>query len=296
MAAAIVSILGAVAACRQALSNVFDIPPPQPSEQEVPQGVPPPSSQFLPQFVPVDTIRPPIESVRDPDSVVALLPKDRAGNIDWVAALRQGIIAPRQALPGEPSPLPAPAGFQFAFDFVYQGPDTTFDAYFPHSVHTEFVACQQCHPRIFRYRNAPITMGEIFQGKYCAECHGKVSYPITTACERCHQSMSLPPNRAQPDLLGTIIMERHETDSSSAGGLRNDNLPPSVFPHWLHRIRFQCKVCHMEIFEPRAGANVITMETISEGQSCGQCHNGEAAFRAGFGSCNRCHVEQDDSQ
>jgi len=25
-------------------------------------------------------------------------------------------------------------------------------------------------------------------------------------------------------------------------------MPPVVFPHWFHRIRFKCKVCHEEIF------------------------------------------------
>lgn len=26
-----------------------------------------------------------------------------------------------------------------------------------------------------------------------------------------------------------------------------EGMPPVVFPHWFHRIRFRCKVCHSEL-------------------------------------------------
>ncbi len=62
------------------------------------------------------------------------------------------------------------------------------------------------------------------------------------------------------------------------------------FPHWVHRIRYRCKTCHMQIFEPRQGANRITMADIGAGQACGVCHDGQTAFASGFGECERCHV------
>jgi c(7)-type cytochrome triheme protein len=46
----------------------------------------------------------------------------------------------------------------------------------------------------------------------------------------------------------------------------------------------------MQLFEPRAGANTVTMRMIKEGQACGQCHNGRDAFAATIGTCQRCHV------
>src|SRR5210317_2547987 len=59
---------------------------------------------------------------------------------------------------------------------------------------------------------------------------------------------------------------------------KND-MRPVIFPHWFHRIRFRCKVCHHELgFEMRAGANEITMGEIIEGRFCGMCHNGEIAW------------------
>ena len=64
-------------------------------------------------------------------------------------------------------------------------------------------------------------------------------------------------------------------------------MPPVVFPHWFHRIRFKCKVCHPAIFEMRAGANEINMIKIIKGEFCGKCHNGRVAWPPLF--CDRCH-------
>lgn len=70
---------------------------------------------------------------------------------------------------------------------------------------------------------------------------------------------------------------------AEAGGVR-----PVVFPHWFHRIRFRCKVCHHELaFEMRAGANVVTMNDLYEGKFCGMCHNNQIAW--GLENCGLCH-------
>jgi c(7)-type cytochrome triheme protein len=63
---------------------------------------------------------------------------------------------------------------------------------------------------------------------------------------------------------------------------------PVVFPHWFHRIRFQCKVCHSELgFKMRAGANDVLMADIIDGKFCGMCHNGQIAW--GAEQCDLCH-------
>ena len=63
---------------------------------------------------------------------------------------------------------------------------------------------------------------------------------------------------------------------------------PVVFPHWFHRIRFACKVCHADLgFKFKAGGNDITMFKIIEGQYCGACHNGNIAWS--IKNCNLCH-------
>lgn len=70
---------------------------------------------------------------------------------------------------------------------------------------------------------------------------------------------------------------------ADAAGMR-----PVVFPHWYHRIRFRCKVCHADLgFQLKAGGNNITMEKIIDGQFCGACHNGEIAWS--IENCGMCH-------
>ena len=70
---------------------------------------------------------------------------------------------------------------------------------------------------------------------------------------------------------------------SDAAGMR-----PVVFPHWFHRVRFRCKVCHADLgFEFKAGGNKINMLKIIDGQFCGSCHNGELAWSAE--NCDLCH-------
>lgn len=67
-----------------------------------------------------------------------------------------------------------------------------------------------------------------------------------------------------------------------------EGVAPVIFPHWFHRIRFQCSVCHVDLgFKTKAGSNYITMDKISQGQFCGACHNGEIAWSPE--NCDLCH-------
>ena len=67
-----------------------------------------------------------------------------------------------------------------------------------------------------------------------------------------------------------------------------EGVRPVIFPHWFHRIRYQCRVCHHELgFKMRAGANDVRMADIVEGQFCGMCHNNDIAW--GPERCDLCH-------
>jgi c(7)-type cytochrome triheme protein len=67
-----------------------------------------------------------------------------------------------------------------------------------------------------------------------------------------------------------------------------NGMRPVIFPHWFHRIRFRCKVCHAELgFTMRAGSNPITMTDIIEGRFCGACHNNDIAWSPE--NCDLCH-------
>jgi c(7)-type cytochrome triheme protein len=78
---------------------------------------------------------------------------------------------------------------------------------------------------------------------------------------------------------GDVVMNSY----SDKSGMR-----PVVFPHWFHRIRYRCKVCHADLgFKFKAGGNDINMVKIIDGQFCGACHNGEIAWSVE--NCNMCH-------
>jgi c(7)-type cytochrome triheme protein len=78
---------------------------------------------------------------------------------------------------------------------------------------------------------------------------------------------------------GDIVINNY----SDKAGMR-----PVVFPHWFHRVRYRCKVCHADLgIQFKAGGNDINMVKIIDGQFCGACHNGELAW--GVENCNLCH-------
>lgn len=67
------------------------------------------------------------------------------------------------------------------------------------------------------------------------------------------------------------------------------SMRPAVFPHWFHRIRFRCSVCHDQLgFKMKKEANKIDMNKIANGQFCGACHNGKVAWAPVY--CDRCHT------
>ena len=92
-------------------------------------------------------------------------------------------------------------------------------------------------------------------------------------------AVSLFDNTAAKAEYGDVVINNY----SDAAGMR-----PVVFPHWFHRIRFRCKVCHADLgFRFEAGGNDITMLKIIDGQFCGACHNGELAWN--IENCSLCH-------
>lgn len=83
---------------------------------------------------------------------------------------------------------------------------------------------------------------------------------------------------------GDVLFSRKE----SAG-----DFPVAYFPHWVHRMKFRCYVCHESIFKMKRGENDLSMATMSAGKSCGTCHNGKIAWAIDGDSCARCHVARE---
>lgn len=67
-----------------------------------------------------------------------------------------------------------------------------------------------------------------------------------------------------------------------------EGVAPVIFPHWFHRIRFQCSVCHVELgIKMGAGTTGIGMQDLIDGRYCGACHDGGTAWS--IDNCDLCH-------
>jgi len=91
-------------------------------------------------------------------------------------------------------------------------------------------------------------------------------------------SIVLPSALAWAEYADVILNNRAE----------QEGVAPVIFPHWFHRIRYQCSVCHVDLgIEMRAGANDMNMQRIIYGEYCGACHDGETAWAVD--NCDLCH-------
>lgn len=89
----------------------------------------------------------------------------------------------------------------------------------------------------------------------------------------------------EESFIGNFVMNAHETEMEKEG------LAPVIYPHWVHRIWYECSVCHQEVFVMKRWRNEISQEKILAGEQCGVCHNGTIAFGADEkDKCDLCHV------
>ena len=128
----------------------------------------------------------PVERAKTWEQAAELLPKDSDGNVDWVKALKEGVINPQ---PGPSRTSPQHALVSFDVTLVPEG-DEESKAVFSHEVHTTLLACSSCHPSPFQMKAGAdtISMDQIDAGKSCGVCHSKVAFP-SERCPRCHPAM-----------------------------------------------------------------------------------------------------------
>ena len=144
--------------------------------------------QTMGQIVPLaqDGIHDPTDSavkvLQEPSDGMKGFPRDSAGIINWVKALNEDLIEPRMSKDGKGVMYP------IDFDIIFKNTGSMPNVRFPHLPHTQWLTCANCHPAIFLPQRGgnPITMSAIIQGKFCGVCHGKVAFPPTMNCGRCH--------------------------------------------------------------------------------------------------------------
>ena len=128
-----------------------------------------------------DTLSPAFGRLQAPGAALAGFPTDRFGFVDWVEALDQGLIQPRARREG--------GGEMEILELDVLMTDTRDMPFvrFPHRPHTEWLACENCHDRIFKPEAGgnDINMERILAGEYCGVCHDRVSFSFAD-CERCH--------------------------------------------------------------------------------------------------------------
>ncbi len=90
-----------------------------------------------------------------------------------------------------------------------------------------------------------------------------------------------------PHLYGQVVIDNYS---------REAGLAPVVFDHWLHRAKFTCRLCHVDVgFAMEAGATGINAATNMQGYYCGACHDGKRVYGSKkiFEACLESYSEAD---
>jgi c(7)-type cytochrome triheme protein len=145
-----------------------------------------PQAQAPQEVAPSARVSPPIEKAETWQKAAELLPKDKAGNIDWMKALQTGTVLPR---PGLDSRAPERMVMDLEVELA-SARSKLFWVNFTHESHTEWLSCKNCHRKIYPLKRgaapAVVTMAEIKAGQSCGACHGSVAFGIKDECARCH--------------------------------------------------------------------------------------------------------------
>jgi len=84
---------------------------------------------------------------------------------------------------------------------------------------------------------------------------------------------------------GNFVLNTRADEMKAAG------VNPVIYPHWVHRSFFRCKVCHESLVIMKRGTNALTHAELDSGKLCGSCHNGTMSFNTtDKDNCSRCHM------
>jgi c(7)-type cytochrome triheme protein len=123
-------------------------------------------------------------------NLVALPPAPNGNGVDWVKALEEGFIEPKNYLRENIPPI----GFEKIVEIESPWAGIS-PVIFPHEVHGKWLDCSNCHPEIFgieKDETEDLAMEYILQYEFCGVCHGKVAFPPKDNCKKCHPQMKHP--------------------------------------------------------------------------------------------------------
>jgi len=108
-----------------------------------------------------------------------------------------------------------------------------------------------------------------------------VLFLLSAASLFADQAAGTKKRRPLPDEFGNVVINNYS---------QKNNVAPVVFSHWLHRSKYSCRLCHVDIgFAMEVNGTGIREEDNRKGLYCGACHNGKYAFAAQTATCDRCH-------
>lgn len=113
-------------------------------------------------------------------------PKSRFGNkVDWLKVEESGIMKLKDSIEGITIPRKK---LSMTKNIDVKSKEMGIpDIIFSHPKHTVWNGCELCHPEIFGAKkgSTKYTMQDVFDGKFCGSCHGKVAFP-NDDCQLCH--------------------------------------------------------------------------------------------------------------
>lgn len=130
-----------------------------------------------------DPAGPAIRQLQEPGKGMSQLPAHESGNrVLWAKALDRGAINPRREL------VPSETKLQVLdLDILMNLRGGMPIVRFPHRIHTQWLACDNCHEQLFKSQIGAnkLSMYTMLQGEQCGLCHGSVAFPLTQ-CAFCH--------------------------------------------------------------------------------------------------------------
>jgi c(7)-type cytochrome triheme protein len=204
------------------------------------------------------------------------LPKDSNGLLDWSRAMAEKLIAPRAGLRATSVDEPT-LNLDVELTPTAQ---PTLKGTFSHRTHTQWLACGNCHPRLFpKEASAPSLEGaDLHSRRYCGACHGSVAFGIIGACGRCHPALEKARHHQEALDLDVEVTPKSEPSSKT------------IFSHKTHRF-VECPSCHTDLYEMTAEGTKMTKADLYSGKYCALCH-GKVAFDL-ITQCQRCHAPGD---